>query len=89
MVREWKLLELKGYIHNAEIAGSLFQKFRRNERRNRLAQVDTVNKDVSLLNCVIRPRLSRLVLSEFQGQHGSICYCQLPKPSFLLLSTIK
>jgi len=71
-------------LHNAEVTCSLLQKVRRNERRNRLAQVDTINEDVSLLNCVIRSRLSRLVLSEFRGQHGSLWSCELLKHRFLL-----
>jgi len=62
----------KGYVHNAEIACSLLKKVHGNERRNRLAQVDTIDKDVSLLDFVIRSRLDCLVLSEFPGQHGSL-----------------
>ena len=91
LARGWKLLKLyraNRYLHDAEIACSLFQKVGRDERRQRLAQVDTVDKDVSLLDCGIRSWLGGLVLSEFRGQHNISC-CELPKQSFLLLNIIE
>lgn len=68
---EWK--RATGYVHNTEIACSLLQKFQRYERRDRLAQVDTINEDVGLPDCVIRARLNRFVLSRIRGQLGSLC----------------